>query len=102
MNSLRLFLIAGALFSWTAASQAGTTSGTITFVGGIVESPCVVSVVNSTANTECYRNGKNHTASQPIASYNSNSKELPQNVGTTEIKWLDQQKKTGIMTVAYR
>ncbi|MFZ1874064.1 MAG: type 1 fimbrial protein, partial [Chania sp.] len=62
MNSLRLFLIAGALLSWMAAGHAGTpgtVGGVINFVGSIVEGPCLVNVVNSSANTQCYRNGQN-------------------------------------------
>lgn len=102
MNSLRLFLIAGALFSWMAASQAGTTGGVIHFVGAIVEGPCLVNVVNSTANTQCYRNGQNYTGTQALASYDASSKELPLNIGTTEMRWVDQQHKLAIMTVVYR
>ncbi|MDI9226806.1 type 1 fimbrial protein, partial [Serratia marcescens] len=29
-------------------------------------------------------------------------KELPLNLGTTEMKWVDQQKKLAVMTVVYR
>jgi type 1 fimbria pilin len=102
MNSLRLFLIGGALLSWMAAGQAGTTSGVIHFVGAIVESPCLVNVVNSTANTECYRNGKNYTGRQQIVNFNARSKELPLDIGTTEMKWIDQQKNLALLTVMYR
>ncbi|WP_337261720.1 MULTISPECIES: type 1 fimbrial protein [unclassified Serratia (in: enterobacteria)] len=102
MNSLRLFLIAGALLSWMAAGQVGATSGVIHFVGAIVEGPCLVNVVNSSANTQCYRNGQNYTDTQALASFNASSQELPLNLGTTEMKWVDQQKKLAIMTVVYR
>ncbi|CAI1523964.1 type 1 fimbrial protein [Serratia fonticola] len=102
MNSLRLILIAGALFSWMAASHAGSTGGVITFVGAIVEGPCTVDVSNSTANTQCYRNGHNYIGTQRLASFDASSKELPLNIGTTEMRWVDQQKKLAIMTVIYR
>lgn len=102
MKSLRLFLIAGALLSWMAASQAGTTGGVINFVGAIVEGPCLVDVVNSTANTQCYRNGQNYTGTQNLGSYDARSKELPLNIGTTEMKWVNQEHKLAIMTVVYR
>lgn len=101
MNSLRLLLIAGALFSWMVASHAGST-GVINFVGAIVEGPCTVDVSNSTANTQCYRNGQNYTGTQRLASFDANSKELPLNIGTTQMRWVDQQKKLAIMTVVYR
>ncbi|TQI81308.1 hypothetical protein FHU10_3783 [Serratia fonticola] len=102
MNSLRLFLIAGALFSWMAASHAGITGGVIHFFGTIVEGPCLVNVSNTTANTECYRNGKNYTGTQNLANFGANNRELPMNIGTTEMKWLDQQHKLAILTVNYR
>lgn len=102
MNSLRLYLIAGALLSWMAASQAGTTGGVINFVGAIVEGPCLVDVVDSTANTECYRNGQNYTGTQNLERYDARVKELPLNIGTTEMKWVDQDEKLAIMTVMYR
>lgn len=102
MNILRLFLIAGVLYSWMAASQAGTMGGVINFVGAIVEGPCLINVDNSTANTQCYRNGHNYTSAQTLANVDSRSKELPLNIGTTEMKWIDQQQKLAVMTVVYR
>lgn len=102
MNSLRLFLIAGALISWMIASHAGATGGVINFVGAIVEGPCLVNVSNTTANTECYRNGQNYTGTQRLVSSDASSKELPLNIGTTEMRWVDQQHKLAIMTVVYR
>lgn len=103
MNRLRLFLIAGALFSWMATSYAVIkTSGVIHFVGSIVESPCLVNVANATTNTQCYRNGQNYTITQPTANFGAGSRELPLDMGTAQIKWLDQQHKLGVMTVVYR
>nr|WP_072010809.1 MULTISPECIES: fimbrial protein [unclassified Serratia (in: enterobacteria)] len=105
MNSLRLFLIAGALLSWMAAGYAstpGTSGGVIRFVGSIVEGPCLVNVVNSSAQTQCFRNGQNYTGTQALASLNASGKELPLNLGTTAIRWVDEQQKLAIMTVAYR
>lgn len=102
MNSLRLILIAGALFSWMAASHAGSTGGVIHFYGSIVEGPCVVKVADSTAQTQCYRGGQNYTSKHQLESLESGRKELPMNLGKSELKWLDQQKKLGIMTLEYR
>ncbi|MFZ1872370.1 MAG: type 1 fimbrial protein, partial [Chania sp.] len=34
--------------------------------------------------------------------FNASSKELPLNLGTTEMRWVDQQQKLAIMTVVYR
>lgn len=103
MKSLRFFLIAGLLFSWMAAGLASAaTGGVINFYGSIVEGPCAVEVVDSTAQTQCYRDGQNYTSKHQLASLESGSKELPMNLGKSEIKWLDQQKKLGIMTLEYR
>ncbi|MBC3379675.1 type 1 fimbrial protein [Serratia fonticola] len=102
MKSLRFFLIAGMLFSWIAAGVANAaTSGVIHFYGAIVEGPCTVKVVDSTAQTQCYRDGQNYTSKHRLASLQSGSKALPMNLGKSEIKWLDQQKKLGIMTLEY-
>ena len=102
MNVFRLFLIVGILFSWTAASHAGTTGGVIRFVGSIVESPCAVNVTDSTANTQCYRNGQHYQGQQALSKFDDTRKELPLNLGTTEMRWVDQQKKLAVMTVVYR
>lgn len=103
MKSLRLFLIAGMLFSWLAAGVANAaTGGVIHFYGAIVEGPCTVEVADSTAQTQCYRDGQDYTSKHQLASLESGSKELPMHLGKSEIKWLDQQKKLGIMTVEYR
>ncbi|WP_308737532.1 type 1 fimbrial protein [Serratia fonticola] len=77
------------------------TSGVIHFYGAIVEGPCTVKVVDSTAQTQCYRDGQNYTSKHRLASLQSGSKALPMNLGKSEIKWLDQQKKLGIMTLEY-
>ncbi|CAI0717180.1 type 1 fimbrial protein [Serratia quinivorans] len=102
MNVFRLFLIAGMLFSWTAASYAGTTGGVIRFVGSIVESPCTVSIADSTAKTQCYRNGQHYQGQQTLSKFDATRKELPLNLGSTEMTWVDQQKKLAVMTVVYR
>ncbi|MGQ8773789.1 type 1 fimbrial protein [Serratia sp. NA_112.1] len=102
MNVFRLFLIAGMLFSWTAASYAGTTGGVIRFVGSIVENPCTVNIADSTAKTECYRNGRYYQDQQTLSKFDATRKELPMNLGSIEMKWVDQQKKLAIMTVVYR
>lgn len=103
MKSLRLTLIAGMLFSWMVASVANAaTGGVIHFYGSIVEGPCTVEVVDSAAKTQCYRDGQNYTSKHQLATLESGSKELPMNIGKSEIKWLDQQKKLGIMTLEYR
>lgn len=103
MKSLRLFLIAGMLFSWMAAGVASAASGgVINFYGSIVEGPCAVEVVDSMAQTQCYRDGQNYTSKHQLASLEKGSKELPMNLGKSEIKWLDQQKKLGIMMLEYR
>ncbi len=102
MNIFRLFMIAGMLFSWTAASYAGTTGGVVHFVGSIVESPCTMSFSNSTVNTQCYRNGQQYQGQQTLSNFDTTRKELPMNLGSTEMKWVDQQKKLAVMTVVYR
>ncbi|TQI81307.1 hypothetical protein FHU10_3784 [Serratia fonticola] len=102
MKSLRLFLIAGMLFSWMAASQADVTGGVIRFSGTIVEGPCRVNVVNAIANTECYRNGQNYKATQALDKVSFDRKELPMNIGTSQMKWINQQKKLAIITLEYR
>lgn len=102
MNTFRLFLIVGMLFSWTAVSHAGVAGGVIRFVGSIVESPCTVNIADSKANTQCYRNGQRYQAQQVLSGFDATRKELPLNLGTTEMKWVDQQKKLAVMTVVYR
>ncbi|MGA9617640.1 MAG: type 1 fimbrial protein [Serratia proteamaculans] len=102
MNVFRLFLIAGMLFSWTAASHAGTTGGVIRFVGSIVESSCTVNIADSTAKTQCYRNGQHYQGQQTLSKFDATRKELPLNLGSTEMKWVDQQKNLAVMTVVYR
>ncbi|WP_025120608.1 MULTISPECIES: type 1 fimbrial protein [unclassified Serratia (in: enterobacteria)] len=103
MKSLRLFLIAGMLFSWLAAGVANAaTGGVINFYGSIVEGPCSVEVADSTAKTQCYRDGKNYTSQHSLANWDGSSKELPRKLGKSEIKWLDEQKKLGILTLEYR
>lgn len=102
MNSLRLLLIAGALFSWMTAGLVSASSGVIRFVGAIVESPCMINIIDSTANTECYRNGKNYTGRQKLANFDAKTRSLPLDIGTTEIKWIDKQKNLALLTVVYR
>lgn len=102
MKSLRLILIAGMMFSWMVAGFANATGGIIHFSGSIVEGPCTVNVVDTTAKTACYRNGQNYQATRNLINVDASSNELPLNLGTSEVKWLDQQKKLAIMTLEYR
>lgn len=102
MNIFRLFLIAGMLFSWTAVSQAGGNGGVIRFVGLITEGPCTIDIADSTAKTQCYRDGRHYQAQQTLTTLDVTRKELPLNLGTIEMKWADRQKKLAVMTVVYR
>lgn len=102
MNKLRLFFIAGVFISWMTVNHANSSVGVVRFVGAIVEGACVVNINNTTANTECYRDGKNHTGTQTLANVDYRSKDLPLGLGTTEMRWLDQRKTQGVMTVVYR
>ncbi|SQI43640.1 Uncharacterised protein [Serratia plymuthica] len=64
--------------------------------------PCSVDIAGSTANTKCYRNGQHYQGQQTLSHFDVSRKELPLNLGTTEMQWVDQQKKLAVMTVVYR
>lgn len=102
MNTFRLLLIAGMLFSWTTVSLAEGNSGVIRFVGSVIEGPCTVDIADFTAKSQCYRDGRHYQAQQTLTTFDVTRKELPLNLGTIEMKWADQQKKLAVTTVEYR
>ncbi|WP_024529327.1 type 1 fimbrial protein [Serratia fonticola] len=102
MKNLRLLLNAGVLFSWMAVGVVNAaTGGVIHIYGSIIEGPCMVEVTDSTVQTQCYRDGQNHTSKHRLASLESGSKELPKNLGKSEFKWLDKKKKLGMLILEY-
>lgn len=75
-------------------------SGTVHFQGKIVEDSCETSGTNMAPRIRCYRQGK--WLSQPIVMKAGTQGSLPGNIGTTQLRWLDKDKKLAIMTVSYR
>ncbi|EFE95457.1 type 1 fimbrial protein [Serratia odorifera] len=103
MNTRRFITIVGLAVSWIAGSHAETNGGVIYFSGAIVESPCTLSVTETTANTQCYRNGRHYQSRQhTLSHFDTTRKNLPLNLGSTEMGWVNQQQKLAVMTVVYR
>lgn len=103
MNTHRFITVVGALCLWMMAGHAGALGGTVRFIGAVVESPCELNITATTAQTECYRNGRHYQSQQyTLPNFGTTRKELPQHLGTTEIRWVDQQQQLAIMTIDYR
>ncbi|EKN5100484.1 type 1 fimbrial protein [Yersinia enterocolitica] len=107
MSKYRMQIILAILFSWTisfAASSAQSTlsvSGTITFSGAIVESPCDTSFSDQTITTRCYRNGEILTQRQTLSRNMSLTSRLPNQLASSNLEWLNPQRSLGILTVTY-
>ncbi|AVJ18513.1 type 1 fimbrial protein [Serratia rhizosphaerae] len=103
MNTHRFVTAVGALCLWMAAGDVGALGGTVHFIGAVVESPCELNITATAARTECYRNGRDYQSLQhTLPNFDTTRKELPRNLGTTEIRWVDQQQQLAMMTVDYR
>ena len=91
--------------SWTSRVMAGnsqSTSGTgvINFQGSIVESLCDSDVNKTQVNVSCQRNGK--TKVSTLALNSTTAQQLPYNIGSSKIHWIDAQRRVGIVTVEYQ
>lgn len=84
-----------------AQSQSVISGGTIRFTGMIVEGPCDISYSSQAATMDCMRNGKNLQQTRRFTN-GDGARVLPANLGTTEMRWLDDQRRLGIMTIQYR
>lgn len=102
MNTHRFITVAGALCLWMMAGHAGALGGTVHFIGAVVEGPCELNITATGVQMECYRNGHNYQSQHTLPNVETTHKELPQHLGTTEIRWLDQQHQLAVMTVDYR
>ncbi|PKH24355.1 fimbrial protein [Enterobacterales bacterium CwR94] len=107
MKARRPIVMLGLLLmtSWTTAVSAGSndtsaSSGIIHFTGAIVESPCSLQQRGNQMVSSCYRNGQTVTTAQAISS--TKNLTLPLNIGTTEMRWLDNERRLGILTAIYR
>ncbi|MGL6020266.1 MAG: type 1 fimbrial protein [Gibbsiella quercinecans] len=101
MNTCRLLVIVGVLFSWTMASQA-KSSGTIYFTGAVAESPCSFKVSATVLKTTCYRDGSYLQGQQRTLQNRDFARgNLPQNLGFSEVSWVNQQQKLAMMTITY-
>lgn len=91
--------------SWTSSVMAGNSqstsgSGVIHFQGSIVESLCDSQADKRQITVSCYRNGQ--TKVSTLALNHTTSQQLPYNLGSSKIRWIDAQKKLGIVTVEYQ
>lgn len=91
--------------SWTSNAmaeqgQSQVSSGIIQFSGSIVASECTHEIQQKQFTVSCERDGQ--ARSSTVSFKSSAIQPLPYNVGTSQIHWLDQQHKTGILIVDYR
>ncbi|WP_145540472.1 type 1 fimbrial protein [Yersinia alsatica] len=107
MSNYRVLIILAIMFSWIisfSASSAQSTlsvSGTITFSGAIVDSPCDTALVGQTITTRCYRNGETLTQRQTLSRNMPLTSRLPGNLASSTLEWLNPQRSLGILTVTY-
>ena len=101
MNIIATTAIVIFFASWTSnvMAEPQNTSGIIQFSGRIVESECTHKIQQQQVQVSCERNGQ---AKFSHVSFKSNELQpLPYNLGTSQIRWLDQQHKLGIFMVDY-
>lgn len=104
MNIIATTAIVIFFASWTSnvmaePHQAQSTSGIIQFSGRIVESECTHKIQQQQVQVSCERNGQKKFSHVSFKSTTLQS--LPYNLGTSQIRWLDQQHKLGILMVDY-
>lgn len=91
--------------SWTSNVMAGNSqstsgSGVIHFQGSIVESLCDSHADKRQITVSCYRHGQTRVST--LALNHSTSQQLPFNIGSSKIRWIDAKQKLGILTVEYQ
>lgn len=84
--------------SFGAASAA---DGTIHFHGQVVESPCEYQSGQRQVNVTCYHNGRSEVETVPLNAM-LQGKADANNQGMATMHWIDKNKKTAILTVAYK
>lgn len=105
MNSIATAAFVMFFTSWTSNAiaeqqQSQSNSGTVQFSGSIVESECTHEIQQKQVQLSCERNGQAKVSTVSLKGTAVQS--LPYNIGTTQIHWIDQQHKTGILIVDYR
>jgi type 1 fimbria pilin len=107
MMNIRVLIMVAIMSSWivsfaaSSAQSARSTSGTITFYGAIVDSPCDTAFIDSTITTRCYRNGQTLTQRQTVSARMPLTARLPGNLASSRMEWLNPQRNLGILTVTY-
>ncbi|QHB32119.1 type 1 fimbrial protein [Yersinia canariae] len=107
MSNYRVLVVLAIMFSWTisfaasSAQSALSVTGTITFSGAIVDSPCDTSFADQTITTRCYRNGETLTQRQTLSRNMPLTSRLPSNLASSRLEWLNPQRSLGILTVTY-
>lgn len=91
--------------SWTSIalagnSQTGSDSGTITFVGAVVESLCDTTIQQKRVDVSCNKAGLANI--KTLALENTAWQKLPNSVGNVRISWLDSQHRRGTVTIHYQ
>ena len=91
-----------ALLSVVFASQVFAVDGTITFTGQVVESPCETTTDAPQQRLEmrCQRAGETTVNTWSLASLTGTG--VRSSLASMEIRYLDPQRKLGILTVSYK
>lgn len=100
MSLYRSFLFFTTAITLMLSAYASAVDGVIRFIGGIVDSDCNISQIQSSLQASCYRNGK--VFRQTTTINESNGKVfLPENLGWTQIEPVDEEKNLKLLTINY-
>ncbi|MEI9535000.1 hypothetical protein [Moellerella wisconsensis] len=84
------------------AQGSSAASGTITFIGSIVEPPCEHQLVDNSMETVCWGSkGKKHRLKSALNTIKNGKIATLDNKVKVSFEWINSQKKLGIYTVIY-
>lgn len=101
MNCKQAALAAMLFASWMSnalAADPSANSGTIYFRGALVTTSCALSSEQNQVNASCYRNGQYQLSRLSLSQRQTGVPEFAR----TEVRWLDDAHRQGIVTLTYR
>ncbi|MGL5239745.1 MAG: hypothetical protein ACRC85_02940 [Kluyvera ascorbata] len=97
----RIFIPIVSLLSVLTTGALAANSGVIHFRGQIVESPCDYQTLPGKVGVSCYQDGKTRHQSVPIHTL-LDGRQFVNEKSTANLRWIDKDKKTAVLTVEYK
>ncbi|WP_258086835.1 type 1 fimbrial protein [Xenorhabdus bovienii] len=101
LRKMTTFLFIPLFYPVMAHDPLSSSFGSLQFHGAIVEPPCQFNWGEERTEVACWHNGEQINQDKNLEYQKDSDYPLSKHIGIEEIRWMEENKKSGIVTITY-